>query len=148
MQRKSFAFLRAIVLCSLFMLMAGCSAKPINVVNEPTLVGDVEKVRKAIYLATNELGWKVKERGPNEIEATLDHLRNQIVVVGIKYDADSYSMLFEKGESLTAGEGSAPSGSASVGPSNDGTDRSRWHRNWMHNLHKRIRLYLNMASVS
>lgn len=121
---------RISLLCIFLFVVSGCAAKPpINVIDEPTGISDAQKVRRAILTASNDLGWKTQERSDSEIEATLDHLRNQVVVVGIKYNADFYSMTFEKGEN-----------------NSDEFDRTRWYRNWMHNLHKRIQSYLKMAS--
>lgn len=113
------------LLVTALVLSAGCRTAPIYQVRGiplPALAGTTAgDVRQAIHLASNRLGWRVEDSGPNQMLGTL-RVRQHTAVVEIHYDAERLSILYRDSDNLLYG----------------GDEIHRNYNRWVRKLEQRI----------
>lgn len=78
-------------------------------------------VATRIKRAGSQLGWVMVDQGPGELKGTLA-LRRHVVVVDIRYDTDSYEILYVSSENMMQ----------------KGSTIHRQYNNWVKNLKQAI----------
>lgn len=127
---KKIAYVFSVVL--LASSLTACKSKPIKNVDAQALPSTVEsaaQVKDAILRAGKTLGWVVKEKDANTLEATL-LLRKHVAKITIPYSDKSYSLLYNMSENL-----------------NYNAEEQTIHSNyngWIGNLDKQIQIQLDV----
>ena len=82
--------------------LTGCKSKPVKNIDAqalPSTVTSASQVKDAIIRAGRTLGWVVKEKDAQTLEATLI-LRKHVANITIPYSDTSYSLLYKTSENL------------------------------------------------
>lgn len=109
---------------------AGCRANPVYNVEAAAVVtgkagATVEDVKKAILRAGGALGWTMNPIAPGQIVGTL-RLRKHVAVIDIKYNMNTYSIMYKDSTNLDF----------------DGTSIHSNYNGWIQNLNKAIQVQL------
>lgn len=114
----------------LVVFAAGCRSNPVYNVDGAAVVtgkagATVEDVKKAILRAGGTLGWNMNPVAPGQIIGTL-RLRKHVAVVDIKYNMNTYSIMYKDSTNLDF----------------DGTNIHSNYNGWIQNLNKAIQVQL------
>ena len=98
--------LRPLLVGLAFVVLAGCTSRPIVNVNDapvvtagkPATMGDVQT---AIVRAGSALGWQMSPVRPGLVAGRLE-LRTHVAVVDVSYDAKAYSIKYKESVNLDA----------------------------------------------
>lgn len=118
------------VLALLALVIAGCKSAPVQNVQDAGIAtgatnASMENIQKAIIRAGASLGWNMKPAGEGAMIGTL-HLRKHVAVVDIRYNTQTYSILYKDSQNLDY----------------DGTNIHSNYNGWIQNLNRAIQTQL------
>lgn len=127
-KNKSVSYFGIVALAML--VAAGCKSAPVyNVQDAAVATGatsaSMENVKSAIIRAGSSLGWNMKPAGDGKMIGTLQ-LRKHVAVVDIRYNSQTYSILYKESQNLDY----------------DGTNIHSNYNGWIQNLNRAIQTQL------